>query len=622
MEPVFSEEQLRIETLKAYDVLDTEEAVEFDNLVKLAAQICEVPIAKLNFIDDKRAWSKANYGNDVKETPREYNFCHTTITQDEYMVVEDASKDDRFNQLEFVTEDPKIRFYAGVNIRKNQQNLGTICVLGLEPKQLSDSQLDALKVLASEVEARIELHKKTQEQKVTNAFLSTSVDVMMIINPKTLVVEEFNKNDPELFNELESMDSSKPVNELLPDWDFPSKLKESYKLNKESFKTESKLKLSGGDIYLEINAILRNDRWLLTAKNITKRRLAEQQIIKEQQFTESIINSLPVNFFMYDEDWNVIKRHTTETLKEGYTDEEFAALSPLDFFEGDDLKRIQENIKKAFSQDEPVASIEADLIRKDGVREPFLFNAISLEKNGKKYLIGTSQSIAKQRSYRDKLEKLLKEKEVLLSEVHHRVKNNLAVISGLLQMEGFLSKEDAVRSVLLSNQMRVKSMALVHEELYKAKNFSSIQFDHYLKNLLTFIKKERNDAEKNIQLKSDLESIELNLNQAVPLALIINELVSNAYIYAFEGREKGVITVNLFQKEGEIHMSVTDDGIGLPEGFVLEESPTLGTTLVLTYSNQINSEIKINSKKETGTKYELVFSESKNMKGSSASVIM
>ncbi|MAL16699.1 MAG: hypothetical protein CL670_09010 [Balneola sp.] len=622
MPAIDSAEKQRLETLLEYEILDTEESREFDNLVKLAAQICEVPIAKINFLDDKRTWSKANYGNDIKESPREMNFCHTTIKNDKFMVVEDATKDERFREFEFVAKDPKIRFYAGVNIKKNKQNLGTICVLGMEPKTLSEMQLNALHTIANEIEVRLELIKKNIELETTSTFLKASVDLMLIIDPETLKINKCIENGVKIFSShLDSKDQEKSLT-AFRGWPLVGQLQKYHTEGVDEFETETSLLLDDKELHLEINAIKKDGKWLITAKDITERVEAEMEVMREKLFTESIINSLPVNFFMYDENGDFIRRRESKSSVDGYPDDEFAKMSPLDFFSGDDVERVEEYIKKTMSQDEPLGGIEADLIRKDGEKEPHLFNAVCFNKNGKKYLVGTSQSIKAQRDYQKKLEKLLTEKEVLLAEVHHRVKNNLAVISGFLQMQEFMTDNVQAKSVLLSNHMRVKSMALIHEDLYKLGDFGGINFQEYLSNLLEFIDQKKKSKETNITLKTNISFLELNLNQAVPLALIIHELVSNAYEYAFQGRKNGTIEIDLIQQGEEVHLLIQDDGVGLPDGFVLENSPTLGATLVLTYSEQIKSEIKIESHPLKGTKYELIFENRKDRKGSSANMMV
>ncbi len=132
----------RIEELQRYDILDSGKEEEFDRLIQLAAEICNVPFGKINFVDNSRTWSKANYGNDIKETPREHSFCHFTIQNESHLIIEDTLENEQFQKLPYVVDEPKIRFYAGFNIRSRGYNLGTVCVLGTEPKSLTQSERD------------------------------------------------------------------------------------------------------------------------------------------------------------------------------------------------------------------------------------------------------------------------------------------------------------------------------------------------------------------------------------------------------------------------------------------------------------------------------------------------
>lgn len=140
MASIAPHETNRIQELKRFNIMDSGTESEFDNLVTLAAQICEVPVAQINFIDDTRQWSKAKVGVEFTEIPREVGFCHHTIQQESFMIVENTLDDDRFNEMPFVKDAPGVRFYAGFNVRSNALNMGTICVIGLEPKQLQDHQ--------------------------------------------------------------------------------------------------------------------------------------------------------------------------------------------------------------------------------------------------------------------------------------------------------------------------------------------------------------------------------------------------------------------------------------------------------------------------------------------------
>jgi PAS domain S-box-containing protein len=608
------EEQKRVEALHSYEILDTKEEKEFDNLVKLAAQVCDVPFAKLNFLDGVRSWSKANFGNDVKETPQEAAFCHYTIQDETYMVVEDTLKDDRFRNFAFVVESPNVRFYAGFNIKGKGQNIGTICVLGQEPKQLSDAQLESLAIIANEVESRLELKKKNKDLATLTAFLEASVEAMLIVNPETQKIEHKNSNGNELLSKLISENDDRPLNELFPGWNYLDELKKWHEAGgKHPVKMETSLEnIEGEEVFLEVNTTQKYGKWLITFQNITQRKLTEKDLKQEKKLSDTIINALPSHFYMFDEEMNFIRWNKNIVETTGRTEEELVDLSPADFFEGEDIQRVSEYVRRTMNGFE--GSIQADLVMKDGSKEPYLYHAIAFENSGKKYFLGTGQSVAEHVEYQSSLKNLINEKEVLLQEVHHRVKNNLAVISGFLQLQELISEDEGTKSVLLSNYMRVKSMAMIHEELYKAKDFTGIDFEHYLKEVLTVLTDKLSPNEKDIKLNISSESIYMNLNQAVPLALIVNELVSNAYTFAFDGRDEGNVWVRLKLKEDEIYLSVEDDGIGLPEDFKFEESPTLGTTLVMSYSEQINADVKISSEK--GTHYELRFSNNTSKSGS------
>jgi signal transduction histidine kinase len=159
----------RIQTLRKYQILDTPEEAEFNDVVKLASQICDVPISLITLIDTDRQWFKANLGLDSKETGRKESFCSHAILGNELFEVNDATKDERFSANPLVLNDPNIRFYAGVPlITKSGHSLGTLCVIDKQPKQLTQPQSFALHVLANQViklfESRLN-NKALEEEK-------------------------------------------------------------------------------------------------------------------------------------------------------------------------------------------------------------------------------------------------------------------------------------------------------------------------------------------------------------------------------------------------------------------------------------------------------------------------
>lgn len=156
--PLPADEQARLETLRKYDILDTEPETAFESMVQLASYICQTPIAAISLVDEDRQWFKAITGLDARETSRDVAFCAHAILQDETMVVPDATKDERFADNPLVTNAPDIRFYAGVPLSTSDgHHLGTLCVIDRVPRELSQAQLDAIRTLADNVMAHLDL---------------------------------------------------------------------------------------------------------------------------------------------------------------------------------------------------------------------------------------------------------------------------------------------------------------------------------------------------------------------------------------------------------------------------------------------------------------------------------
>ena len=160
------EEQARLAALRKYKILDTVPEKAFDDLTLLASQICETPIALITLIDSSRQWFKSRVGVEVGETSRDLAFCAFAILQKDLLVVEDATQDPRFSSNPLVQSDPKIRFYAGAQLRSSDQlPLGTLCVIDRKPRQLSERQYSALEALSRQVQAQLELRRNLIELK-------------------------------------------------------------------------------------------------------------------------------------------------------------------------------------------------------------------------------------------------------------------------------------------------------------------------------------------------------------------------------------------------------------------------------------------------------------------------
>lgn len=208
------------------------------------------------------------------------------------------------------------------------------------------------------------------------------------------------------------------------------------------------------------------------------------------------------------------------------------------------------------------------------------------------------------------LTKSLKEKEVLLKEVHHRVKNNLQVISSILNLQSSYVKDENTLNILRESQNRVKSMSFIHESLYRSTDFSEVNFSEYINNLTSNIMHSFNNNDNIVELSLELNNVKLNLDQAIPCGLIVNELITNAMKYAYVNIKNPQLFIKLELKDTMITINIEDNGVGLPKDFDIAESDSLGLQLVTTLIEQLDGSLSI--KVENGTKYLITFVKSFN----------
>jgi PAS domain S-box-containing protein len=204
------------------------------------------------------------------------------------------------------------------------------------------------------------------------------------------------------------------------------------------------------------------------------------------------------------------------------------------------------------------------------------------------------------------LRSALDEKETLLKEVHHRVKNNLQVISSLLRMQGEMLQHDyQAGTALRESHQRVMSMALVHERLYAGQNMSEIDFGEYIQTLVKDLSNAYGGSAGSVICRSDTAHVLLNVTQAIPCGLILNELVTNALKYAYPPGQTGEVMVTLSETLGLVTLSVSDQGVGLPKGMDWRNTESMGLPIVALLSNQIEGTLSVHS--SPGTAFTVVF---------------
>lgn len=209
-----------------------------------------------------------------------------------------------------------------------------------------------------------------------------------------------------------------------------------------------------------------------------------------------------------------------------------------------------------------------------------------------------AQDITENKKQQHKIGASLKEKEILLAEIHHRVKNNLAVISGLLELESMRSRNP--EHALQESRGRIKTMAMIHEVLYQSNSFSEVNLSQYMHQLTDYIGSTYVGQRDHITFQTKFDSVKLSMNQAVPLGLILNEVLANAIEHGFGKANEGEIHIKLEDLGKEVSLVVQDNGKGLSEEFDFESSESVGFTIIKALVKQLKAKVKIKNKNGVG----------------------
>ncbi len=248
----------------------------------------------------------------------------------------------------------------------------------------------------------------------------------------------------------------------------------------------------------------------------------------------------------------------------------------------EDLERLGE-IHRKVKKREVEYSGEITLLRKDGSEFPALLTIYPLrDESGRvRSALSVCIDITVLKRAEAQIRASLLEKENLLREIHHRVKNNMQVVSALLVLQSKKTKDRQILEMFRESEHRIKTMALIHEKLYQSRSFGTIDLEEYLTRLLQYLFRSYEERARGVSLQMDVKDISLDIDTALPASLIINELVSNSLKYAFPDGKGGMICIRVAGEPGMGYvMEIRDDGVGLPAGFDLEKTGTLGLHLV------------------------------------------
>jgi PAS domain S-box-containing protein len=330
--------------------------------------------------------------------------------------------------------------------------------------------------------------------------------------------------------------------------------------------------------------------------DITEQKKMEQELKEKEAFNFALFQYSPQNSVVVDHEGKIIKTNIKKR-KSGsripnlgdvmYRD--YASKHKIDMY-GELIKCIKSGKTKKFPECKYGKKILAIIIA------PFNDGAII-----------ASQDITEHKKADEKIEKSLKEKTVLLQEIHHRVKNNLQIVASLLNLQSRRIKDKESLEMLQATRKRVFSMALVHERLYRSENFARIDFCKYIEEMTVHLLSFHRDKMEKVRYEKDIKKTIIDINKAVPLGLILNELITNALKHAFPKDREGKIKIKFNKKGSRYNLIISDDGIGFPKDLDFRKAESMGLTLITSLVNQIDGEIKLDRSK--GTSFKIRFKE-------------
>ena len=334
-------------------------------------------------------------------------------------------------------------------------------------------------------------------------------------------------------------------------------------------------------------------------EDITEKKKAEQKIKENEKRYRALIENSPYCIHELDKNGVLLSINRSGLEMMGVENEEdFLGITYDKLVDPTQSKKILELFSKSLKGE----SIQFEFTKDE---KHFLSSFIPITggKSEVQKVMGITQDITERKKSEEIIENSLKEKTTLLSEIHHRVKNNLAIVSGLLQLQKNEVKDEKVTAAFEQSINRIISIAMVHELMYKSPELSSINIQTYLDMLVPAISAAMNDHNRNIEFDIEIDEYKLNINQAIPIGLLLNELITNSFKYAFQDQEEGMIKIKLDADGEKVTVLYEDNGSGFGDDSNFDKPKNLGLNLIHTQLQQLDAIYTV----DTRDKFKLEF---------------
>lgn len=355
-----------------------------------------------------------------------------------------------------------------------------------------------------------------------------------------------------------------------------------------------------------------NGKWRLygAAKDVTEIERAVSELKLNEEKFKAMINNSSDLIRILDKNGKIVFDSPSSTHILGYPEGSLIGTDPTDIIHPDDREQVRADLKEVFEKRNPGSPSEFRILMADGNYLPVestaqnMFDVPSVEG-----IVVTTHPITERKKMENAIKSSLNEKEILLKEIHHRVKNNMQIISSLLNLQKEYVDDFEAINVLQESQNRVKTMSIIHEKLYQSDDLTHINIKEYIEKLVNDLL--YSYAVTNVRQVLDIKEIKMNIETALPCGLIISELVSNSLKYAYESENNGSngneLKLSLAKIGDKFELRISDNGVGLPPNFDYKNTESLGLQLVNNLVDQLDGEIEL--KQNNGTEFRIVFKE-------------
>lgn len=353
----------------------------------------------------------------------------------------------------------------------------------------------------------------------------------------------------------------------------------------------------------------------LPCGRIDKHPLAEKEMREKDGWVRSLLENVHMFAVGLDLEGKITYANPFLLNLTRYSREEVLGKSWYQTFIHEEARQVAKGALQWLLQEGTASHCEYSILTKSGEKRLTAWNNTVLWDHDDQPigLICIGEDITERRRAEDQIRAALEEKVVLLKEIHHRVKNNMQIVSSLLRLQSRYLRNEEAQKVFQNSQNRIKTMALIHERLYRSRDFSRIDFARYVEDLAANLYHCYGANAEAIPLKICGQEIFLGMDKAIPCGLIVNELVSNSLKHAFPGREKGEIQIALTAEADKITLKINDNGAGLPPHVDPEKPESFGLELVTALVEQLDGTMELGN--NGGAEFRITFPERQQKRG-------